>query len=214
MTEFGSTPAESDDVGYPAPDPARPYVYPGTQVLINRFGIRSMAILDRVVAVVAGLRGEQIKAAPVAGEFDLGHLCALHRALFQDVFPWAGEIRSVDTEKHGQDFVLAADVPASFETIHHDLCADGYLRGLGIDEFSARLADYYFRIYAAHPFRDGNSRALRHYCDLLALAAGYRLDFSATPGLELTNACRRRHFANDGGPLGEALRRIVSRTDV
>ncbi len=207
------TPEFPDPVAYPAPDPARPYVYPGTQVLINRFGIRNMDVLDRVVAAVAGLRGEQLDVAPLPGDFDLMHLCAIHRALFQDVFAWAGEIRSVDTEKQGQDFVLAAEIPARFAVMHDGLRGDGFLRGLDIDEFARRLAGYYYGIYAVHPFRDGNSRSLRRYCRDLAAAAGYRLDFSALRELELTNACRRQHLGDDAALLCEIVRRIVSRTD-
>lgn len=77
---------QGDPISFPAPDPARPYVYPGTRVLINLFGIDDMVVLERVVASVAGLRGEQIDQGPLPGNFELSHLCAIHRHLFQDVF--------------------------------------------------------------------------------------------------------------------------------
>jgi len=193
---------------YPAPDPAKPYVYPGTPVLINLFDIRSMAVLDRVVAAVADLRGEQLEATPVSGEFDLAHLCAIHRALFQDAFAWAGQVRTVDTEKLGQDFVPAAQIPASFRLIHERLKGENFLRGLDPESFSARLADHYYSIHAVHAFRDGNSRALRHFSSRLAAAAGYRLDFSTLERTALLTACRHRYFKDDIGPLRGHLRQI------
>lgn len=33
---------------------------------------------------------------PVAGSYDLAHLKAIHRHLFQDVYDWAGELRTVN----------------------------------------------------------------------------------------------------------------------
>lgn len=58
-----------------------------------------MAALQPVVNTVAGLRGDLLASEPVPGKHDLQHLCAIHRALFQDIFAWAGQVRIVDTQK-------------------------------------------------------------------------------------------------------------------
>ena len=197
-------------IDYPAPDPEKPYVYPGTQILINHFQIRSMEVLQRVVDTVAGLRGEQLATDPVPGEYDLKHLCAIHRALFRDVFAWAGQVRTVDIEKQRQDFVLSADIPGRFQFMHDELKAEKFLRGLDPEELAERLAHYWYSIYSVHPFRDGNSRAMRHFFNGLAAAAGYRLDFAAIDRAALLEACRHRFFRNDAGPLRDCLRQITS----
>lgn len=194
---------------FPAPDPAKPYVYPGTQVLINHFGIKNTAVLQRVVDTVAGLRGDQLISAPFSGDHDIEHLCAIHHALFQDIFAWAGQVRIVNTEKHGQDFVRAADIPRSFQRIHAELKAENFLRGLGPDEFAGRLAHYWYGIYTVHVFRDGNSRAMRHFFSGLAAAAGYRLDFSAIDPAVLLSACRSRYFDGGTQALCDCLRQIT-----
>lgn len=196
-------------IDYPSPDPAKPYVYPGTLTLINRFGITDMEVLQRVVNTVAELRGEQIEAAPPAGEHDLDHLCTIHRALFRDIFAWAGQVRIVDTEKNGQDFIRAADIPGSFRAIHQELKAQDLLRGLDAEEFASRLARFWYAVYAVHVFRDGNSRTMRHYFATLAAAAGYRLDYSALEGRALRDACRHNYFSQDIVPLRGHLRRIL-----
>ncbi|MDP2132697.1 MAG: Fic family protein [Sulfuritalea sp.] len=203
-----SMPPQASRIDYPAPDPAKPYVYPGTPVLINLFDIRSLDMLDRVVETIAGLRGEQLEAAPLAGEFDLAHLCAVHRALFRDVFAWAGQVRTVDTERQGQDFVPAAQIAARCADIHAALQADGFLHGLDPESFADRLADYFYDLYAVHPFRDGNSRTLRHFFAELAAAAGYRLQYAAIERTALLAACRQRYFKADGGALRNCMRRI------
>lgn len=198
-------------IDYPAPDPARPYVYPGTQVLINHFGIGNMVVLQRVVDTVAGLRGDQLQIHPLAGDFDLLHLCAIHRALFRDIFAWAGQVRTVDTEKQGLDFVPSAAVPGRFQLIHDELKGENFLRGFELEGFADRLAHYWSGLYAVHVFRDGNSRAMRHFCAALAAAAGYRLDFTAVDRAALLHACRHSQLKDDMGPLREQLRQIVSR---
>lgn len=197
-------------IDYPAPDPAKPYVYPGTQILINHFGIGNAAVLQRVVNTVAGLRGDQLTSEPVAGDHGLDHLRAIHRALFQDIFAWAGQVRIVDTEKKGQDFAPAADIPDRFRRVHDGLKAENFMRELDPEEFSSRLAHYWYEVYAVHVFRDGNSRTMRHFFAGLAAAAGYRLDFAAIEPMALLVACRTRYFNGDMEALRSCLRQITS----
>ncbi|TRZ91019.1 MAG: hypothetical protein D4R84_15215 [Rhodocyclaceae bacterium] len=204
-------PQQVPHVDFPAPDPAKPYVYPGTRILVNHFGIGNMAVLQRVVDSVAGLRGDQLERDPVPGDFDLPHLCEIHRALFQDIFAWAGQIRIVDTEKHGQDFVPAADIQGSFQPLRDELKAENFLRELDPEEFAGRLAHYWYGVYAVHVFRDGNSRAMRHFFARLAAAAGYRLDFAAVDRTALLAGCRDRYFKGDMEALPDCFRQITCR---
>ncbi len=204
-------PQNNPHIDYPAPDPAKPYVYPGTQVLINHFGIRNMAVLQRAIDTVAGLRGEQLERTPLAGDFDLPHLCAIHHALFQDIFAWAGQPRIVDTEKRGQDFLSAMGIQGGFRHLHDELKGENFLRGLDPEKFGDRLTRYWYCIYAVHVFRDGNSRAMRHFFAALAAAAGYRLDFSVIAGTALLDACRTGYFKDDMGPLRDCFRQIIRR---
>jgi cell filamentation protein len=81
------------------PDFADPYVYPGTTVLINRFGIRESHRLAHAEYAATWARRRQLAEEPIAGSFDLQHLKAIHRWLFQDVFSWAGELRTVEIAK-------------------------------------------------------------------------------------------------------------------
>ncbi len=78
-----------------------PYVYPGTTTLQNRFGITDPKILDKVERryVIQRSKGN----VPV-GSFDLAHLRAIHRHLFQDIYDWAGELRTVEIFKGGSQF--------------------------------------------------------------------------------------------------------------
>ena len=89
------------------PDPERPYVYRGTRCHINKFGILNPAALEQVIRCTTRLRADALKANPIAGDFDLAHLQAIHRYLFQDVYDWAGELRLIDFSRSEEFFSKA-----------------------------------------------------------------------------------------------------------
>jgi cell filamentation protein len=70
-----------------------PYVYPGTTILRNKLGIRDAATLD---ALERRMVAQRMAEGIPTGDFDLAHLQAIHRHLFQDVYHWAGKIRTVE----------------------------------------------------------------------------------------------------------------------
>lgn len=72
-----------------------PYVYPGTDVLKNLRNIRDAQVLAEFEASNTYSRLRELAAGPITGQFDTPHLKALHKYIFQDVYPWAGEFRTV-----------------------------------------------------------------------------------------------------------------------
>lgn len=85
-----------------------PYAYPGTAVLKNRLNIRKEAELEAFGVEISTLRSEE----PLPdGDFDSLHYCSVHRHLFQDVFEWAGEYRTVRTSKGGNAFCYPKKTP-------------------------------------------------------------------------------------------------------
>ena len=73
-----------------------PYCYPGTSVLKNIPGIRNQAELDRFETAITAQRGEE--PLPL-GRFGVSHYRAIHHHLFQDVYPWAGRLRTLRIAK-------------------------------------------------------------------------------------------------------------------
>ena len=78
-----------------------PYVYPGTSILRNRLGITDPEFLDKQERSLVVLR---VRRGVPRGNFDLTHLRAIHRHLFQDIYDWAGELRTVEISKGAQQF--------------------------------------------------------------------------------------------------------------
>jgi cell filamentation protein len=78
-----------------------PYVYPGTDVLRNLLGVRDAAALAEREAALSAIRIAQLERRFIPGDFDLAHLQATHRYIFGDIYPWAGELRTVRIIKGG-----------------------------------------------------------------------------------------------------------------
>jgi hypothetical protein len=86
-----------------------PYCYPGTSVLKNRLDLRTQGELDQFEAMITAQRA----AEPLpAGDLDYDHYRAIHHHLFQDVFEWAGEVRSVRITKGDSTFCYPENIDA------------------------------------------------------------------------------------------------------
>lgn len=83
-----------------------PYVYPGTTVLCNARGIRDADELRRVEGCLTSLRAARLATERLPGRYDLAHLQAFHHALFEGLYEWAGELRTVAIAKPSALFSL------------------------------------------------------------------------------------------------------------
>jgi cell filamentation protein len=154
-----------------------PYVA-ATGVLRNRLGITDADLLSQAAADISAARLRELSARPLPGLHDLNHLQRFHKALFGDVFPWAGEIRTVQIFKE-TGFCLPQHIESYAAGEFAKLARERYLRGLHMDDFVQRLAHYVAEVNEMHPFREGNRRAQRAFFRQLAGEAGYELDWTA-----------------------------------
>ncbi|MBR2837007.1 Fic family protein [Candidatus Saccharibacteria bacterium] len=153
-----------------------PYCYENTHVLKNKFNIRDANELQDAERRLTKYRTEELLLKPMRGRFDFKHLQKIHHYLFQDIYDWAGEVRSVDIAK-GNLFCRYFAIAGEAERIFGELKAENYLAGLSIQEFSKRLAYYFAEINALHPFGEGNGRTQREFVRQLAYQNDYFLSF-------------------------------------
>lgn len=154
------------------------YCYPGTDVLRNKAEITNAEDLDAFEGELSTLRSIEILENPIAGQFDLAHLQRIHLALFQDVYDWAGKIRTVDISRGNSRFANVRFIESAANDIFNKLARENWLRGLDVTALSKRLAHYLSEINALHPFREGNGRVQRIFISQLSQSAGYQLDYS------------------------------------
>ena len=154
------------------------YCYPGTDVLRNKAEITNAEDLDAYEGELSTLRSIEILENPIAGQFDLAHLQRIHLALFQDVYEWAGKIRTVDISRGNSRFANVRFIESAASDIFNKLARENWLNGLDASSLSKRLAHYLSEINALHPFREGNGRVQRIFISQLSQSAGYQLDYS------------------------------------
>jgi cell filamentation protein len=154
------------------------YCYPGTDVLRNKAEITYAEDLDAYEGELSTLRSIEILENPVLGQFDLAHLQRIHLALFQDVYDWAGEIRTVDISRGNSRFANVRFIESAAKGIFNKLARENWLKGLDAEALSKGLAHYLSEINVLHPFREGNGRVQRIFISQLSQSAGYQLDYS------------------------------------
>ena len=69
--------------------------YPGTTVLINKLNINNQGDLDAVESAIVPAKAALWEENPLMVSFDFAHYCAIHKYLFEDLYEWAGKIRTV-----------------------------------------------------------------------------------------------------------------------
>lgn len=167
----------------------RIYCYPGSCVLKNKLGIRDPEQLHKMEKRLTMLRILELLDKPMEGAFDLKHLKSIHKHIFQDIYPWAGQIRKVDIAK-GTMFCNVRFIESQAEEIFGRLREEGFLRNLPEQLFIRRLAFHFSEINALHPFREGNGRSQREFIRCLALRNGYVLNFTNTARNEMLEASK------------------------
>lgn len=185
------------------------YCIPGTAVLKNKAGITDPDLLDEFEADFTAIRILELAQNPIEGKFDLAHLCAIHAHLFQDVYDWAGEVRSVDIIRGDSRFCNVRQIQSYSNSVFNALKAENYLIGLGPGEIADRLAHYLSEINAIHPFREGNGRVQRLFISQLADQAGYFLDYSSLDQSEIY-LVMQASFNGDEKPLAALILKIIA----
>ena len=95
-------------------------------------------------------------------------LQAIHRYLFEDIYEFAGEVRTVNIAKGNFRFASVMYLEAALENIDR-------LPHSGFDE----IVEKYVEMNIAHPFREGNGRSMRIWLDLMFKASlGMVIDWS------------------------------------
>lgn len=184
---------------------------PLTGVLKNLLGITDPATLGAAEANLVAARSRQLALKPLPGNFDLTHLQAIHKYLFQDLYTWAGQLRTVDISKGTTRFANCAFLHSAAAYIFGQLANEKLLIGLALEEFSQRAAYYLGELNALHPFRDGNGRTQREFMSHLAQKNGLVLDWADASQQEII-AVSEESFHGRLTSLAALILRIARRT--
>jgi fido (protein-threonine AMPylation protein) len=165
--------------------------------LKNLLCIQDAAKLREQEYQLTRFRMLELQDKPIEGAYDLAHLQTIHKHVFQDVYAWAGELRDINVSKKsltepGWKTVFADKAQITEQGAQAAALAKG-LRSetLGAEEFAKGLTEVYAAWNAAHPFPEGNGRALNVMLQQLAKEQGHELDFRRMPGDFLLDAAEK-----------------------
>jgi cell filamentation protein len=109
--------------------PEDPYADPVTGVLRNKLGLSTTGELETAEREITHAALIFLKEAPVLPSYDLRHLCAIHRRIFEDIYDWAGQLRTIAIAK-GSWFCLPQYIESSATKVFQALHGENLLRGL------------------------------------------------------------------------------------
>jgi cell filamentation protein len=167
------------------------YIYPGTSILRNNYNIREQNKLDALERQFVAAR---VKQPLPSGNFDLRHLQAIHKHLFQDIYPWAGQPRRVPLNKGGSQFMPPDRLEMGMADIHKRLVAQDFLRQRSARDFARAAGEVIGDINHLHPFREGNGRTQLIYLRELGEQASHTIDLSQIHQKTWLEASRQSHF--------------------
>lgn len=75
-----------------------PYCYPETSALKNKFNIREVSLLEKAEADLSRAKMSILYKSPV-DKFDAQSFLRVHEFLFEEVYDWAGRLRTISISK-------------------------------------------------------------------------------------------------------------------
>ena len=179
---------------------------PGSTVLKNKLGLTDQVELDEFEAAFVTQRSEE----PLpGGRLSKTHYLAIHRHLFQDVYAWAGKLRTVRTAKEGHWFCYPEHIATELDRLFGWLKEHDFLRDLSPEQFAAQGAHFLSELNAIHAFREGNGRAQNTFFAVVAAEAGHPIDFDQLDPTAFLDAMVRS-FGRDSALLEEQVLKLIS----
>lgn len=152
--------------------------YDGTTCLINKYNITDEKVLKDLETTVTFSKITEYTLNPLFDTFDVEHYKSIHKYIFEDIYKWAGEYRTVDMTKKGTVFAKAVNIDSLMNNCFDRLNKMNCFRGLTFDEFINNIVDFYCVTNMIHPFREGNGRTQRLFLSQLISLNNYTIDFS------------------------------------
>ena len=158
-------------------DPEYIYTNPQTGVLRNKADINDRDLLTVFESIKVGLRLEELLQKPLKIK-DSSTLFAIHKHLFQDVYQWAGQPRTVEISKGGKPFFPRKRFNTAYVYIDTLIAEYRKIDKRDKPRLTHKLAEILDNVNYLHPFREGNGRTQREFLRLLAIEKGLSLNLN------------------------------------
>ena len=165
--------------------------YPDTTVLVNKLDIRTQKLLTEAESLLVTSCSVKLEKTVKFENVDFDYYKNLHRQMFDDLYEWAGTVRTINFSKKGTVFCNALDIERIGKLKFERLKNQKYLKEMKTEKFLDELTDLYHELNMLHPFREGNGRTLRLFVTLLVRNADRDINFNNTDSDLLTIATIR-----------------------
>ena len=174
------------------------YCYENSDVLINLQNKKDQEDLWNFENVETQKQIQKILSSPqlTINQFGISLLIKIHKALFGNVYSWAGQFRTEATSKEGTAFCQPAFIAENLKNVAKHLKKHNNYKGQEFGDFVFNLVSTHATLNVIHPFREGNGRTNRLFLTLLARNNGFDLDYSKFPK-ELQIEADRMSFEGD-----------------
>lgn len=128
-------------------------------ILENKLGITNQIELAKVEEKISKQKIKQLFDSDDINKVEIGTfkgLSFIHNYLFEDIYDFAGKMRSVNISKDDFNFAPLMYLEASLKHIDS-------MPQLNFDE----IIEKYVEMNISHPFREGNGRITRIWLDLI-----------------------------------------------
>ena len=127
--------------------------------LENKFGIKNSAELARKEECISKKRAVELFENGMLENLEAGKfqtLCEIHKYLFDDIYDFAGKIRTVNISKGNFRFAPLMYLETAIKNVDK-------MPQNTFDE----IVEKYVEMNIVHPFREGNGRSMRIWLDMM-----------------------------------------------
>lgn len=178
-------------------------------VLHNLANIEDEKVLLAFESLKVSRRIEELLEKPIDIK-DSNSLLVIHHYLFQDVYEWAGKVRTVNIYKDGKPFFNGERFSMGFEYI--DTLINDYrkIEKSNKGAIASKLAEILDNVNFLHPFREGNGRTQREFLRLLALEKGIKLNLNPPDNKDVYDRYMKGTIESDVKTLTELIFELIN----
>ena len=167
------------------------YCYPGTNILVNKLNIHDNKTLKQAEEKIVATKLFVLRQNKMIGNFDVNHFMNIHKFLFEDIYPFAGKLR---TENIAKDFFSFAEweyIEPELKKLLEKLNKENKLNGKKREEIVKETTYYLSELNVLHPFREGNGRTIREFVRELLYVNGYLFDLQKINSKDFLEASKK-----------------------
>ena len=156
-----------------------PYVYFDTNVLVNKLNIKTNDELDKAEGTIVSLNITRLLANPIKIK-SVTDIKKIHKALFSDLYEWAGENRIMNMYKREPVLDGLSVVYSDYKNIDKELKALDVMfsntkwKSLYKKETIEQIVILISKLWRVHCFREGNTRTVTVFLYLFMKQIGFK----------------------------------------